>query len=136
MTVVLASVAYWANVEVPFVGDEGQPEVFKFRARYKRLKTSERKQLDADLKSPGIPDDQFLDRILVDWDMKDKAGALVIYTPAVRAEVVEDWDGLEAALVTAFFVNARKSHEAAAAAKNSEALSATPSVQTAPTATS
>lgn len=136
MTVVLASVAYWAHVEVPFVGDEGKPEVLKFRARYKRLKTSERKKLDEELKSPGIPDSEFLDRLLVDWDLKDKAGATVIYTPTVRAEVVEDWDGLEAALVTAFFVNARKSHEAAVAAKNSEALSATPSVQTAPTATS
>lgn len=136
MSVVLASVAYWAKVEVPFVGDDGQPEMFKFRARFKRLKTSERKKLDEDLKSPGISDAEFLDRLLVDWDMKDKLGATVIYTPATRADLVEEYDGLEVAICQAFFTNATKSHQAAAAAKNSEALSATPLAQTAPTVTS
>ena len=136
MAVVLASIAYWAVVEFTLVGDKGTPETIVFDARYKRLKTSERKKLDEDLKSPGIPDKEFLDRVLVDWNLKYNTGAPVIYTEATRAEAVEEWDGLESALVTAFFVNARKSHEAAAAAKNSEALSATPSAQTAQTATS
>ena len=42
-----------------------------------------------------------------------------------RAELVEDWDGFEAALVEAYFENGRKAREAAEVAKNSEPPSAT-----------
>ena len=46
MTVILASIAFWAPVTFACVGDDGKPEVLKFRARYKRLKKSEREALD------------------------------------------------------------------------------------------
>ena len=49
MSVVLASVAFWASAQLILVGDLGKPEVVDFKARFKRLKTSERKQLEADL---------------------------------------------------------------------------------------
>lgn len=125
MSVVLASVAFWASAQLILVGDLGKPEVVDFKARFKRLKTSERKQLEADLADKKITDKEFLDRLLVDWDLKDKSGTAVIYSEKQREELVEDWDGFEAALVQAYFDNGRKAREAAEVAKNSERPSAT-----------
>ncbi|MDF1486698.1 hypothetical protein PY257_16210 [Ramlibacter sp. H39-3-26] len=138
MAVVLASVAFWAPVTYRLIGDDGKPEVIEGRARYKRLKTSERKALDrsirannlmpdvraairkrldaddcnftakeraevqADLAAEPITDEQFLQAVLVDWDFKDKTGAAIAYTPAAKAELCEDWDGFEAALVRGY----------------------------------
>lgn len=125
MSVVLASVAFWAGAQLILVGDLGKPEIVNFKARFKRLKTSERKQLEADLDDKKITDKEFLDRLLVDWDLKDKAGEPVLYTEKQREELVEDWDGFEAALVQAYFENGRKAREAAEVAKNSGLPSAT-----------
>jgi hypothetical protein len=125
MSVVLASVAFWAVAQLILVGDLGKPEVVDFKARFKRLKTSERKQLEADLADKKITDKEFLDRLLVDWDLKDKAGNAVPYTERQREELVEDWDGFEEALVQAYFENGRKAREAAEVAKNSKLPSAT-----------
>ena len=125
MSVVLASVAFWAAARLTLVGDLGNPEIVHFKARFKRLKTSERKQLEAGLTDKKITDKEFLDRLLVDWELKDKAGSAVPYTEQQRAELVEDWDGFEAALVEAYFENGRKAREAAEVAKNSEPPSAT-----------
>lgn len=41
MTVVLASVAFWAPFSLTLPGDDGKPELIEGRARFKRLKTSE-----------------------------------------------------------------------------------------------
>lgn len=128
MTVVLASVAFWAHGQLALTGDFGQAEITHFKARFKRLKTSERKQLEADLAEKKLTDKEFLDRTLVDWDLKDKQGHAVPYSEQQRAELVEDWDGFEAALVVSYFDARRKSMEAAQTAKNSEA----PSVTTSP----
>ena len=125
MSVVLASVAFWAAARLTLVGDLGNPEIVHFKARFKRLKTSERKQLEAGLADKKITDKEFLDRLLVDWELKDKAGNAVPYTERQREELVEDWDGFEAALVEAYFENGRKAREAAEVAKNSELPSAT-----------
>lgn len=125
MSVVLASVAFWAGAQLILVGDLGKPEIVDFKARFKRLKTSERKQLESDLADKKITDKEFLDRLLVDWDLKDKSGNAVIYSEKQREELVEDWDGFEAALVQAYFENGRKAREAAEVAKNSELPSAT-----------
>lgn len=54
MTVILASVAFWAPVTFARVGDDGQPEVLKFRARYKRLKKSERVALEHSVAAWGM----------------------------------------------------------------------------------
>ena len=125
MSVVLASVAFWAAARLTLVGDLGKPEIVDFKVRFKRLKTSERKQLEADLADKKITDKEFLDRLLVDWDLKDKTGTAVIHSEKQREELVEDWDGFEAALVQAYFENGRKAREAAEVAKNSELPSAT-----------
>jgi primosomal protein N'' len=125
MSVVLASVAFWAAGQLILVGDLGKPEIVDFKARFKRLKTSERKQLESDLAEKKITDKEFLDRLLVDWDLKDKTGTAVIHSEKQREELVEDWDGFEAALVQAYFENGRKAREAAEVAKNFELPSAT-----------
>ena len=54
MSVILASVAFWTAVTFARVGDDGQPEVLKFRARYKRLKKSERVALDNSVAAWGL----------------------------------------------------------------------------------
>lgn len=138
MTVVLASVAFWAPVTYRLIGDDGQPELIQCRARYQRLKTSERKALDrrirasrltpdlragirkqldapdcnftareraeieADLAAEPITDAQFLAALLVDWDLRDKTGQAITYTPAMKEQLCEDWDGFEAALVRGY----------------------------------
>jgi hypothetical protein len=69
-----------------------------------------------------ITDKEFLDQVLVDWKVQDLQGNTVPYTPANREALFEDWEGMEAATVVAYF-DAFK--DAPAAAKNSEELSAT-----------
>ena len=159
MTVILASVAFWAPVTYRLLGDDGQPETVQGRARYKRLKTTERKELDrrlaagrmderarerlkaqlqlshltaddreeikAQLDATPADDKDFLDAVLVDWELTDLTRNRIPYTPVTREEVVEEWDGIEAALVTAYFDAGRKAREAVEIAKNSGAPSAT-----------
>jgi hypothetical protein len=159
MAVVLASAAFWAPVTYKLVGDDGEPTIVNFRARYKRLKTTERKELDrrlaagrmdergrerlkaqlqlshltaddreeikAQLDSAPANDKDFLDAVLVDWELTDLTRNRIPYTLATREEVVEEWDGIEAALVTAYFDAGRKARQATEIAKNSEAPSAT-----------
>ena len=65
------------------------------------------------------------DAVLVDWELTDLTRNRIPYTSATRAEVVEEWDGIEGALVTAYFDAGRKARQATEIAKNSEAPSAT-----------
>jgi len=125
MTVVLASAAYWAPARYTLVGDDAKPVNVDFRVRFKRLKRSERQDLETQLAQKEIDDKAFLDRVLVDWELKDVRGQVVPYTEAMRAELVEDWDGFEVAMVHAFFDAGRKSREASEIEKNSAAPSAT-----------
>lgn len=145
MTVVLASVAFWAPCELTLPGDDGKPEIVKFRARFKRLKRSERVELERRMhasrmeyeaalrgeKAPAsdakpIMDAEVLSLVLQDLDLTDKAGKQVMYTPAVSQELAEDWDGFEAAIVGAFFKALRMQADPHEAAKNSVPQSATP----------
>jgi plasmid replication initiation protein len=147
---VIASTAYWAPVKFRFAGDNGVPETLEFRARFKRLKKSERIQLFARLEASrqralagagqialteeqdkalpeSITDAQFLDLLLIDWDLKDVNGAAIPYTSAVRAEQVEESAGLEGALVSAWFMADAAVNSAMGTEKNSAAPSATTS---------
>ncbi len=161
MTVVLASVAFWAPVHFPLVGDDGLTESVACRARYRRLKTSERRALDrriranalgpdvraairdkladarsgyterereeieADLSAETITDAEFLAHVLVDWDLKDRSGQAVIFSPATLAQVCEAWDGFEAALVRAYGDAMKAAGRVGEQEKNSEAPSGT-----------
>jgi len=133
MSVVLASIAFWANGRLEITGDFGKAETIEFKARFKRLKSSERKSLTDRLLAGTITDTELLDLVLIDWELKSATGDFVAYTPANRSEVFEDWAGLEAQFVRTYFdaISGK-----AAAEKNSVAPSDTTSEPTAPTATS
>ncbi len=137
MAVVLASVAFWAPVVLALPGDDGKPETVDFRARYKRLKKSERVELDAclmasrvhheaGLRGQEVPaglaepitDREVLQMVLVDWDLKDKQGQAVPYTSQMLDELGEDWDGFEAALVVGYFAARQRQADPEARAKN------------------
>lgn len=163
MTVVLASVAFWAHAKLILPGDLGEKVEVPFKVRFKRLKTSERRLLNMRLaanrkselevvealgeekKLPNewrqrlqeattpaavkalvddfrIDDESFLDLLLVDWEVRDLRGEAVHFTPASRAELFEEWEGMEAATVVAYF-DAFKDPKAGA--KNSGEPSAT-----------
>lgn len=143
MTVVLASVAFWAHCELMLPGDDGKPEVVKYRARFKRLKRTERVELerrmhasriafDAALRGEEAPasgaqpitDAQVLTLVLVDLDLKDKTGTRVMYTPTAVAELSEEWDGFEAATVMGYFNALKLQASPQEAAKNSAPQSA------------
>jgi len=161
MAVILPSVAFWTSVTFARVGDDGKPEVLKFRARFKRLKKSERLALDHRIAVSGLLPDvrkmlqekidnpeteagtrdflrarlaaqptndaEVLNEVLADWDLKDHEGGFVAYTPATRAELEEDLDGLEGCLVKAYLEATGKPVSVEDVEKNSEAQSATTS---------
>lgn len=161
MSVVLASIGFWAPVTFARVGDDCKPEVLKFRARFKRLKKTERQELErrlavgarsaemreaiqarmedpktkekdrdtlrASLEAEPMDDEEFLNAMVIDWDLKDRDGNFIAYTIKERQELEEDLDGLETAIVQAYF-NARKEALAPEAiAKNSGARRGTSS---------
>src|SRR5450830_568249 len=117
MSVVLASIAFWANGHLDLIGDFGKTETIKFKARFKRLKSSEQKNLAERLTAGSINDVELLDLVLLDWELKSATGELIAYTPAMRAEVFEEWAGLQGQFVRTYFevLNGK------AAEKNSEA---------------
>ena len=147
--VITKNPAYWAPGHCIVPDQPGQPLVFKFKARFKRLNEEERKALDQRIHAgreyvralsrallenqpaPPQPTDQItdkevLDLVLVDWDgFKNDDGSVAIYTPAARAQVVFDNPGLEGAFVRAYLESRDVSQDLAAAEKNSEALPAT-----------
>lgn len=141
--------AYWAPGHFIAPDEPGQPLVFKFKARFKRLNEEQRKELDQRINSgrewmrsvsrallenqptPPQPADQItdkelLDLVMVDWDgFKNDDGTVAIYTPAARNQVAFDNPGLEGAMVRAYLDSRDASQDLAAAEKNSEALPAT-----------
>ncbi|WP_087864670.1 hypothetical protein [Comamonas thiooxydans] len=155
MAVILASVAFWTSVTFARVGDDDKPEVLKFRARFKRLKKSERVALNhrvaamgmtaevrqsiqkliddpatdahqrdfwkARLDAKTMTDAELLNEVLVDWELRDSKDQFVAYTPAARAELEEDLDGIETSLVKAYFDAVNKPVTAEEVEKNSEA---------------
>jgi len=161
MSVILAALAFWAPVTYRLVGNDGQPETVQGRARYRRLKTSERRALDrrirasrltpdvragirkqladeparysareraeieADLDADPITDAEFLAATLTDWDLRDTAGQPIQYSPDMLAQVCEEWDGLEAALVRGYTDAQQAALDAQAIEKNSAAPSGT-----------
>lgn len=144
MTVALASVAFWAACVLNLPGDDGQPEVVNYRARFKRLKRTERIELENRMhasritfeaalrgeKAPAlgaepITDAEVLALVMVDLDLTDKTGTRVIYTPSTVVELSEEWDGFEKATVMGYFNALKLQADPQVAAKNSEPQSAT-----------
>ena len=84
MTVVLASVAFWAPVTYRLLGDDGQPETVLGRARYKRLKTSERRALDRRLRANRLTPDL---RVAIRKQLDDQDS---VFTTRERTEIEAD----------------------------------------------
>ncbi len=94
-------------------------KVLEDRANDPKARSKDKANLLAQLAAEPITDEEYLDVVLVDWDLKDKDGEPIHFTPASRAEQVEALDGLEAALIWGY-VNARRAAtDAGAVAKNS-----------------
>ena len=75
---------------------------------------------------PEITDREVLDLVLVDWEgFTAEDGTAAMYTEATRAQLCEDWPGIEAAMVRAYLESRNPAQQREAAAKNSEALSST-----------
>lgn len=102
------STSVWALVEHQVSGDMGQPIEIKFKAKFKRLKTSEHKAFNDKLVKRELTDAGVLDQVLEDWDLQDAQGQPVTYTPDARAEAIEEIPGLEQALVLTFFEHVLK----------------------------
>lgn len=136
MTVVIAPPAFWVDGELRLHGDNGQPYVVKFRARFNRMKKTERIEFMKRLAAREVTDSEVVKSRLCDWEILNMQGEKVPYTEANRDELIEDYDGLEQALAYAFFKAIGLVAPAGTAEKNSEAPSATTSEQTAQTATS
>ena len=84
MAVVLASAAFWAPVSYKLVGDDGEPSIVSFRARYKRLKTSERRALDRRLRANRLTPDL---RVAIRKQLDDQDS---VFTPRERTEIEAD----------------------------------------------
>lgn len=136
MSVVIGKPAFWAPGFFVMSDEVDKPLLFKFELRFKRLPTSRHKQLQAlidsnvqllkDAKPPAITDAQLLDEVLVDWrGFKDAEGKPVIYTPAMRVQVAEDYYGMEAAMTRCWLEYYFPAQVQKEAEKNSEALSVT-----------
>ena len=160
---VINSIAFWAPGKLYVPGDDGKRIEINFRARYKRLKKSERmaldhrieanklttemraslrarldkkeeviaddsrKYLEAVLAAKPITDAEFLRTTLVDLDLKDTEGQPIIYTPNAVAELEEELDGFEAALVRIYYRAREAASNPMDAEKNSETQSGTTS---------
>ena len=84
MTVVLASVAFWAPVTINLPGDNGQLETLHFKGRFRRLKSSERKDLERRVRAFSMtPDKRQLLRKALDEN-------LLPMTPREREEIEAD----------------------------------------------
>ena len=130
----LAPETFLVKGKLTIPGEDGEPLVIEFAGRYKRLLRSERERLDkqlnkrafealpADRRTPYMTeqlegplkkvkpfgtDAEFLDLLLVGWQLKDAAGEPIEFNPEHRAEVFEQVDGLESAFVGAYFEGRR-----------------------------
>ncbi len=66
-----------------------------------------------------------MNELLLDWDLKNPKGEPVHYSQAVRMECEEELDGLDVALINAYFEAKRAALSPEAIAKNSDAQPAT-----------
>ncbi|WP_324622726.1 phage tail assembly chaperone [Delftia lacustris] len=85
----------------------------------------DREEIQLRVEADPIDDDEFLREVLVDWDLKDKQGKVVVFSLAALEELADEWDGIEPALVNAYFDARRAATSPEAVQKNSDEPSAT-----------
>lgn len=109
MTVIVKSDGFWQRATLIVPGDDGERVEVNFRCRFRRLKTSEARALGKAITERKLTDAEVLDKVLVDWDLKDVSGNPVPI--GQRSEAVEETAGLEGACVEAYFEAYRKGAE-------------------------
>lgn len=85
----------------------------------------DRQEIQQRIDADPIDDDEFLKEVLVDWDLKDKQGKAVVFSLAELDQLADEWDGIEPALVNAYFDARRAATSPEAVQKNSDEPSAT-----------
>lgn len=157
MTVKLAPDTFLHPVVYTVPGDHGKPFEITFQARFRRLSTSQRKQLDqrmrctwlkaqwrattdAELRAvleqhmaelgeaiTPIDDAELARAVLAGWSMTDQDGHTVPDDPATVAAVMDQWEGIATAIARAYI----EATNPAAAEENSARPSPTTSGLTA-----
>lgn len=95
-----------APVVMRLPGDDGQVEEVKFNAVFRRLASTESKDLSARLldKEKPMTDAEVLDLVLVGWDgLIDEAGIPFHYNRENRVAAAEDWSKFEYSISEAYF---------------------------------
>lgn len=85
----------------------------------------DREEIQSRIDAEPIDDEEFLKEVLVDWELTDKQGKPVLFSLATLAELADEWDGIEPALVNAYFDARRAATSPEAVQKNSDEPSAT-----------
>lgn len=109
MAVIVKSDGFWQSAKLIVPGDDGKRLEVNFRCRFRRLKTSESRALMKSISDGKVTDAEVLDKLLMDWDLKDVDGNPVPI--GERPEVVEETVGLEGACVQAYFEAFQKGAE-------------------------
>lgn len=85
----------------------------------------DREEIQSRIDAAPIDDEEFLKEVLVDWDLKDQQGKSVVFSLAALEQLADEWDGIEPALVNAYFDARRAATSPEAVQKNSDEPSAT-----------
>jgi hypothetical protein len=83
--------------------DGGRAEVLSFEVTCKRLRTSEVKTLDEEIRRDKLEDSVVVSRVVTDWDLRDVDGAVVPWEQ--REQAFDEVPGLAGSIVRAFFAS-------------------------------
>ena len=150
MSVICATDGFWAPCTYKYAGDDLQLVTKNFRVRWKRLKKSERKAMDARLTArmallrlqSGVPtampeeeiaalrekaitEEQFLSEMVLDWELTDARNQPLAFSEQELLETAEQNDGIEAQMFNSYFEAMAALANPKAVEKNSDAPSDT-----------
>lgn len=150
MSVICATAGFWAPCTYQYVGDDLQLITKPFRVRWKRLKKTERKAMDARLgarmallrlqsgvptslteddiaalREKAITEEQFLLEMVLDWELTDARNQPLAYSEKELSETAEQNDGIDVQMFNSYFEAMAEMANPKALAKNSGAPSDT-----------
>lgn len=149
MAVILSTAGFWAPAVYKVPGDDLSVTSTKLRIRWKRLSRTDRKAMDARLaaridlmrislavntatpadtealKELAITEQQFLEEMIVDWELADARGQAVPYTLQELRETCDLNDGFDVQLFSSYFEALGKLNQPREIEKNSDAPSDT-----------
>lgn len=150
MSVICATAGFWAPCTYKYVGDDLQLVTKNFRVRWKRLKKSERKAMDARLgaravlqrllsgvptslseddiaalREKAITEEQFLAEMVLDWELTDARNQPLVFSAQELSETAEQNDGIDVQMFNSYFDAMAQIANPKAIEKNSDAPSDT-----------